>query len=91
MKAAVVTCEESMLNLDKHCLENSVELKLFLFLNENQCADTFPTRTLLFTYIYDDGFKLHGRKIAFSLKRIKNSEIILDNTEFQLFPYVHRT
>ena len=48
MKAAAVAREELMLNLHKLCVENSVELKMFLLLNENQCADTFPNAHVAF-------------------------------------------
>ena len=38
-RAAAVARRESM--LDKHCVTNNIEVKMFLLLKEKQCADTF--------------------------------------------------
>ena len=73
MKAAAVAREKLMLDLDEHFVENSIELKIFLLLNENQCANTFPNvHIALRLYLYEMASNCMGKRSFSLLKRINN-------------------
>ena len=62
-----------MVNLDKHWVENSIELKMFLLLNENQCSDAFPNmHVALRIYLYMVASNYYGERLFSRLKKIKN-------------------